>query len=900
MTNPTPAYFTVTDGLSSKEFVIKLVDSATIANARLQLSGVTPLQHISGLVIPRPIFYNPNYNFHFDPPSIAFFNTTTEPCNHAFQPVHSNVRNVGTSLLQNYRLCPYNSVLVQEVDPRDFDIPFAVPKYYIITDDISYNNVIIKAEHPGRIAIIDGIFSGNLPESHISGEVITSRIGYNPNWNFYLDPDSIEFFISGFQNNNATFDRVESNLANIGNTFLPDRRVAPAKSYIVMETEVYDPEYVAPISYWQANLIQQSIVKNNESYLKIPDWHGSYSLLSGAMPEGLTLANTGVISGHVNIATPSVSDILTDYTYTVAIVDYSGFTKTVTYQTSVVLDRPYYTPNFQQYKIFNFGDHLKYFFTDHVMISHPGSYWRLAQGTMPSGANITNWGELTIPISSNAKPFIRETFFRTDAPGLDSLEPEYWSEYLIDFMSKTHTNDYEFMVELVSTANLVLTGHTVRITWFEQPVWSAWFQVNYNYINLFPDNVFYFASISENENVEWITPSGLIGTIVNGEISRLAVVAQAQNREPILIDFAINSVNQFPQGLQLQDDGLIIGRVSFRCYEDDPVNCPVNNLYTFTLRAYSQNFDSYADREFSIQVLRLNSKPSDNIWINAYPYIPQRQLFYNLMNDPAIFPNELIYRPTDPWHGKANRIKILLATGLNSITTADYETVLDSNHYTKTLYFGNVKTAVCLNNNLQVEYEVVYISIVDPMVGRDPVTELPKPIARELDLRPFIANYYIENGNSYYIFKPNSLDAMTNVIKQNVGAANAGQIPAWMTSLQPVPNQPGVFTDGIGFEPVVVLAYCVPGGSKSIAMALRDFNWNDIEFEFDRYQLENRLSKFYDTSTDSYRAGIYTSLDSDTTTFDGNLTRITEGLDNYADPETDDKYLKFPKFRVFK
>jgi len=900
MTNPTTAYFAVTDGLSSKEFVIKLVDSSTIADARLQLSGGSALKHIAGLIIPRPVFYNPNYNFHYDPSSITFFNSTIEPCNYAFQIIHNNVSAVGSSLLQNYRLCPYNSVLVKELDPEDFTTPVIVPKYYIITDNISYNNVIIKVENHGMIAIVDDMISGNLPDSHISGEVITSRISYNPIWDFYLDPDSIEFFISGFQNNNVSFNSVQSNLANIGNTFLPDRRVAPAKSYLVMQTESYDPEYVAPISYWQANLTHQSIIKNNEPYLKIPDWHGAYSLLSGTIPEGLILANTGVISGHVNIATPSLSDILTDYTYTLAIVDNSGFTKTVTYQTSVVLDRPYYSPNFEQYKIFNFGNHIKYFFTDHVMLSYPGSYWRLAQGTMPIGANITTLGELTISMPTNSRPFVRELFIRNDAPGIDSLEPEYWAQYLDNFMSETHTNDYQFMVELVTTANLVLTGHTVRFTWFEQPIWSSWFQVNYNYINLFPDDIFYFASISENENVEWITPSGLIGTIVNGEISRLAVSAQAQNREPILIDFATNSVNQFPQGLQLQDDGLIIGRVSFRCYEDDPVTCPVNNLYTFTLRAYSQNFDSYADREFSIQVLRLNNEPSDNIWINAYPYIPQRQLFYNLMKDPAVFPDELIYRPTDPWHGKANRIKILFATGLNSLSTADYETILDSNHYTKTLYFGNVKTAVCLNNNLQVEYEVVYVSIIDPMVGKDPVTQMPKPVARELDLRPFIANYYIENGNSYYILKPNSLDAMTNVIKQNVGQANPGQIPAWMTSLQPVPNQPGIFTDGIGFEPVVVLAYCVPGGSKSIALALRDFNWNEIEFEFDRYQLENRLSQFYDTSTDSYTAGIYTSLDSGTTTFDSNLTKIMEGIDNYADPETDDKYLKFPKFRVFK
>jgi len=278
----------------------------------------------------------------------------------------------------------------------------------------------------------------------------------------------------------------------------------------------------------------------------------------------------------------------------------------------------------------------------------------------------------------------------------------------------------------------------------------------------------------------------------------------------------------------------------------------------------------------------------------------EREIFYTLINDPAIFPHDLIYRLNDPWHGKASRLKILFAAGINPKTPAEYETILQSNHYDKTLIFGPVNTACYVNDNLQIEYEVVYVTIIDRLQGLDPQSGEITAFPHEIDLRPFIANYHVQNGQTFYMLKTNSLQAMRAVISTSVGPNTGTLIPEWMTCPQPLPDRPGFFTAALGFKPVVVLAYCVPGGAKRIAHALTDMNLNQIRFEFDRYQLENRLSMNYDHVLGVYRPGTLTTIDGITTVFDSNTTAIMEGLDYYQDPETLDKYLKFPKVGVFR
>lgn len=535
------------------------------------------------------------------------------------------------------------------------------------------------------------------------------------------------------------------------------------------------------------------------------------------------------------------------------------------------------------------------------MLDHPGSYWRVSQGQLPPNTTLSTNGEIVVQFGEPIAGFAKVNFIDpTKLVDVETLTDQYWDEFMREFMALSHDLDYEFMVECVDSNNLVLNTHTIRIVHTRPPVWARWFVVNQEYLTFNPDQYYYYVSSSENTSIHWHTPSGFLGNITNGQVSEFSIHASCNTGDPVMIDFKPGVANRFPHGLKLFPNGIISGRVSFRSHVDDPVNIP-SDFYTFTARAYSPDYATFAEREFSIRVLPINSEPSNNIWINAYPYIKERLFFKDIMENELLFPDELLYRPTDPWFGKARKIRVLFAPGLNIKTSAEYETILAQNHYDKQLLFDQVRTAVCLDQNLNIEYEVVYLTLIDRMQAFDNTTGFySQSIPREIDLRPYISNYYIDNGILYYMLQPNSLQNMRSVLDDNVGFLNVGQIPKWMTSAQPVPNRPGIFTNGIGFQPVVVLAYCLPGGSAKIAFNLQKIDWNKISFEFDRYQLENRMSEYYDSDSGTYLPGDVTNIDLNDTVFDDDTTRFVENFDYYSVPEEGDKYLKFPKTKAFR
>lgn len=779
-------------------------------------------------------------------------------------------------------------------------IPREVPNYFIVSDGVGERNITIKIVDEGRKSIAKEILAGNIPELHLKANIIKRTASYNQGWSFHLDPYSIEFFSTGPDYCNASFSNIQERFDQVGNTFLSNLVLCPKKSLLIAETEVYVPEYLPPQDLWYANISIQPLLENNKFYHRNTDFQGNYALISGNLPNGLSLTISGNITGTVNIVDPSVTTLISDFEYTVEIEN-NGETYQRKYITTVVNTQPYYRYSSLD-SVYNLYTGYQYIFKVGSVITYPDTKWRVVRGNLPPNATFSINGELIVNFGESIRPFVLDQFINIKGAGVATLEPEYWQEYLARFFSDTHELDYQFTVELFHIyENITITAHTVRITHLKTPWWSEWFRVNQDYLQLDPNQYYYYVSTSETENVVWNTSPGLLGHLYNGQISQLAVSASADNGESVLINFKPNSYGNFPQGLQLQPDGIISGRVSFRCYEDDPVNLPLNDIYSFVLRAYSKDFDSYAERLFTIKVEKVNPKPCDNIWISAYPYIKQRLRFKEIMDDQSIFPDELIYRPSDPWFGKANKIKILFAPGLNITSPATYETILQSNHYNKTLYFDTVKTAVSLDQNLSIEYEVVYLTLIDELVSLYQIESFyPRPITRTLDLRGYISNYYLNNGLAFYVLKPNSLDAMQLVLTESVGLLNKGLVPNWMVSPQPIVDKPGQFNSPIGFKPVVVLAYCKPGGSKQIARALSSINFNEISFEFDRYQLESRLSDNYDLEMDQYETAEFTIFDNNQLEFDNSITKFIENIEHYADPEVGDKYLKFPKLRVFK
>jgi len=364
-----------------------------------------------------------------------------------------------------------------------------------------------------------------------------------------------------------------------------------------------------------------------------------------------------------------------------------------------------------------------------------------------------------------------------------------------------------------------------------------------------------------NNRINWITPNDL-GTIENGELSDLFVTALHTNPgspKTLYYSLKANGAHKLPQGLILTSTGFLSGRVSFSLFAlDNGVvtidngNTTFDNTYTFTVTASAIDGSISADRTFTIRVLERNKLPFENLYLKALPTQAQRNQFRNIVQNTNIFPLELIYRVEDPYYGLAKDIKTLFLPGLNPSALADYVAAASTNHFKKRILFGDIKTAVALDSNFDIKYEVVYVEIKDEntnALGQSPAgTQL---------LDGLIENpYYDADGNSYSTAYPNAIGNMELVMISNLGYANKGALPDWMTSRQPNGRV-------LGFTRAVVLAYTKPGASSLIAYRLRDqnINLNEIDFTVDRYQLDNILSDNYDVEEGAFRTSTETTFD---------------------------------------
>jgi hypothetical protein len=412
---------------------------------------------------------------------------------------------------------------------------------------------------------------------------------------------------------------------------------------------------------------------------------------------------------------------------------------------------------------------------------------------------------------------------------------------------------------------------------------------------------------SYSQTIKWVTDSNL-GSIDNGSVSGLSVRAVSTLGARLTYRIKPNTNSRTPQGIILTSSGMLTGRASFKHFNIDSATTTFDNnsttvdyAYTFTVIAETEDKSAYEERTFILVVNQVNDKPYENLYLNGFPNIAQRHLFDDLMSSQDIFPPDLIYRPTDPWFGKAKNLKFLFMSGLNTVDLQNYYTALSRNHYTKTVMLGDIRVAYALDDRYNVIYEVVYLDVIDELEGHDPVTgDLAYP-AQTINLVGSRKNFYVDNGVTYTELTPNGLGNMRKQISDTIGVYNNTVLPQWMTCIQPDDNNPGKFLHPIGYVPAVVLAYTVPGAGKLIAyrLAQAKFNFNRIEFSTDRYLLDDYLSSNYDLTTDKFVNGSETTFDSPITKFDDRGTRFFSNVDQYSAPETKAKYIKFTKFGEF-
>ena len=372
-----------------------------------------------------------------------------------------------------------------------------------------------------------------------------------------------------------------------------------------------------------------------------------------------------------------------------------------------------------------------------------------------------------------------------------------------------------------------------------------------------------------DENVTWVTGTNL-GTLDNGAVAILRVEATNSSGNPL--EYYLKSDGgRTPQGVHLHKTGMLSGRVTFDYFRMDQEETTIDKhtgttfdkVYSFTVVAQTANRSAYSEQTFTLTVNRVNKKPYENLYLKGFPNKDQRLLFKSIMDREDLFPSPLIYRPEDPYYGKARDLRFLFMTGINPASLAKYIQALSRNHYTKSVLFGNVKTAVALDDNFNVQYEVVYLDVIDDREGKDPVTGLPKAPAQTIDLTKNKNIYTDDTGFQLLELTPNALGNMKNRIDDVVGVANPSTLPQWMTCPQPNYDDAGSYNTPLGYVRAVVLAYTVPGASKLIAYRLKNanFSFNNIPFKTDRYQLDNYLTQNYDLQLNKYIPGVETTID---------------------------------------
>lgn len=446
-------------------------------------------------------------------------------------------------------------------------------------------------------------------------------------------------------------------------------------------------------------------------------------------------------------------------------------------------------------------------------------------------------------------------------------------------------------------------------------------------------------------DITWLTPSDL-GYINNGATSTFYVAAI--NTGGIPLSYRLKGLqsgdapvyNRLPQGLELLSSGNIAGRVSFDTFALDggttTFDVRLNNgpstpttfdmKCTFTVNAYSSNGAINVYKTFSITVVRAYNEPYDNLYIQAMPPQNDRDYLSSLLQNSEIFPPSLLYRADDPNFGVARNVVYQHAYGLTASTIDLYFEAVLLNHYWKELVLGSLETAQAIDPITgEVVYEVVYSQIIDNLVNNS-----GESVGKEVTLPYEILSPDSTEITTVY---PNSLVNMRTQVIDTVGQIS-NILPLWMLSKQ---------SNGsvLGFTPAWILAYTKPGSSGQVKYNIQTTfgsTLNVIDFTVDRFTIDRLLSKNWDPvnkewiptpatittfdvgSGDLTDVGwqnqddetvVWVSDDDQPTTwtnnsgyypegtiFDANSLQFIDPVDMYSNTTAYDKYVVFPKRNI--
>ena len=583
-----------------------------------------------------------------------------------------------------------------------------------------------------------------------------------------------------------------------------------------------------------------------------------YEIVGGSLPPGVTMTKNGLISGIVQLTEDLKSQPRGGY-------DGDGNDD----RFNNVFDRSITTKSIT--KSFDFivrvSDGTSFVEQDNSIFVYSADYWRIDNTDITIDMDTIGGSPLTIDFSANRRPIFSTGSdlgtFRHDNDVVIKIDVEDFDPL---------QSDLEYSIQ----AGALPTGLQIDINSGEiygtLPRQTA-VEVDYSFtvranrvvstgVNVFTDQQFTMKVIGEIDiGIAFTTPT-VIGTLTADIPSLLSVQAIADEPDRVLT-YSITS-GTLPTGITLSDQGNLIGTIDPSDFTDS------TRSFSFTVTVSDQYQSAATSKDFTLNIdIPYTQIEYGNMNGHATSFIDQN-IFYNIAQDPNINSPAYIYRPEDNNFGMRLKPDMLMMAGLEAQTLTTFQQQMEQNHAPKTLYFGDLKTAVAKEGNTT-KYEVVYIEIKDNMVNkngqavsssinlRDAVAKpILGPRASSMNATADYVDYEVttDGGLSFSTsgskvryanqlsadlgfietLYPNAVANMRSRMK-SLGHKEWDYLPLWMKTTQAGDLAP------LGFVMAVPICYCKAGTSDLIKKRIEDkaLEFKNIAFTVDRYVVSKSM-----------------------------------------------------------
>jgi len=576
-----------------------------------------------------------------------------------------------------------------------------------------------------------------------------------------------------------------------------------------------------------------------------------YEIASGSLPPGVTMSKTGLISGIVQLTEAEKS------------VPRGGYDGVNDKYDDVVYDRTITTKSVSKNYDFivRVSDGTSVIEQNNSIFVYSADYWRIDNTEITIDMTTISGFPLTIDYSANRRPIFSTPSdlgtFRHDNNVVIKIDVEDFDPL---------QDDLEYSIQsgsLPPGLQININSGEIYGTLARQ---SA-IEVNYNFtvranrvvstgVNVFTDQAFTMKVIGEIDIGIAFTTSETIGTLKSDIPSILSIEAVAEDTNRVL-SYSVTS-GSLPTGITLSEQGNLIGTIDPSDFTDS------TRSFTFTVTVSDQYQSAATSKEFTLNVdIPFTQIEYGNMNGHATSFIDQN-IFYKIAQDPNINSVDYIYRPEDTNFGMKLKPDMLMIAGLERQSLTTMQQQMEQNHSPKTLYFGDLKTAVAKEGST-IKYEVVYIDIKDNLVNNDGEAVSSSIKLRDVVAKPILgprassmnatADYVdyevtTDGGLSFStsgskvryanqlsadlgfietVF-PNAVANMRSRMK-SLGHKEWDHLPLWMKTTQSGDLAP------LGYVLAVPICYCKPGTSALIKKRIQDkaIEFKNIAFTIDRY-----------------------------------------------------------------